>query len=374
MQSQAVQHTDGVNPAAKSKNGFIEFCRFIFVLSIVSHHAMFLSDKPGYIPLWGGYIAVEFFFILSGYLMYASYSKNKAVKDKQGGAIHQVYQKFKRFYLYFFISWGTIFVMMHVESGNTDFHTLFWEFIFGIPQLLFLQCVGLAGTGNNYNGTMWFASALLIGILIVYPLMCRCGKYFVTAIAPALCLICYGNVMRIGESLGSVHNWAGPVQAGCLRAVAGLCLGSVCCYLVKLIPKHELTKLGNAIVSFFQLGLVAFSLFLMSRTYGYTDIVQVMVFVLLITISFAEATTVNRIFDSKIFFSLGKFSMIVFVTQHVAYCSPDVLFYPQNWPWRYGMYIVYVLFFSLLNCLIVENIQRRHIINKIKQHLWKTSK
>ena len=47
------------------KNGFIELCRFIFCLGVVSHHAQYISASPGYIPIYGGWVAVEFFFILT---------------------------------------------------------------------------------------------------------------------------------------------------------------------------------------------------------------------------------------------------------------------------------------------------------------------
>lgn len=213
-----------------------------------------------------------------------------------------------------------------------------------------------------------------MGMLIICPLMHCCKKYFATAIAPALCLICYGNVMKISASLGSVHDWVGPLQTGSLRAIGGLCLGSLCCYLVKLVPSHRLTKLGDALVSFLQLGLLAFILYLMSSTYGFTDIVQVVLFSILIIVSFAEETTVKRIFNGEIFFALGKFSMIIFVTQCVAYKCPSMLFYPESWPWRYRMYIFYVLLFSLLNYLIVENIKRRCVFHNIKRFLWKADK
>lgn len=356
MGSHTTQNTKGIG--AKSKNGFIELCRFVFMLGIVSHHAMFLSDDPGYIPIWGGYISVEFFFILTGYFMYASCSRRPLVEDEKDSAIYQVLHKFKKFYPYFFISWCTVFIMLHIESGNANFRVFIWDFIFGIPQLLFLQCAGLAGTGGNYNGTMWFASALMMGILIVYPLMRLGKKYFVTAIAPALSLICYGYVMKIGASLGSVNEWAGPFQAGCLRAIGGLCLGSVCCYIVDHIPRHHLTKHGDTLASLFQLGLVVLILFLMARTYGYTDIIQVILFGVLIIISFAEDTAVNQFFNKKVFFALGRFSMIIFVTQSVAYAAPSLLFYPESWGWRYITYIVYVMFFSLLNYSIVKNIRQ----------------
>ena len=95
--------------------------------------------------------------------------------------------------------------MKHIESGSIQIGALFWDFISGIPQLLFSQCTGLAGIGYAYNGPTWFVSALLLGMLVVYFLMYAGEKYFATAIAPALSLICSGLVIIINGSLGSVH-------------------------------------------------------------------------------------------------------------------------------------------------------------------------
>ncbi len=44
--------------------GNIEFLRFVFSLCFVLYHAMIPEMK-----MWGGYLGVEFFFILSGYFM-----------------------------------------------------------------------------------------------------------------------------------------------------------------------------------------------------------------------------------------------------------------------------------------------------------------
>lgn len=63
-----------MSPTAKClRNGLIDVLRLLFSLIVVSHHASYLPGAEGnVIPLYGGYTSVEFFAILSGYLLSAS--------------------------------------------------------------------------------------------------------------------------------------------------------------------------------------------------------------------------------------------------------------------------------------------------------------
>ena len=56
------------------RNSLIELYRVIFALTVVSYHAQYLDARwsdgtAHFVPLLGGNTAVEFFFILSGFLM-----------------------------------------------------------------------------------------------------------------------------------------------------------------------------------------------------------------------------------------------------------------------------------------------------------------
>lgn len=46
------------------RNGMIDFMRFVFIIAVVLHHSVLF-----YAPIIDGYIGVEFFFIVSGYLL-----------------------------------------------------------------------------------------------------------------------------------------------------------------------------------------------------------------------------------------------------------------------------------------------------------------
>ena len=93
----------------QQRNGLIDFYRFIFALIIVIHHAMWLDgryvgDIENKVFFRGGYSAVEFFFILSGYLLSKKAYDNQ-MNDKIGELTwNEITKRVKALYPSFIIS------------------------------------------------------------------------------------------------------------------------------------------------------------------------------------------------------------------------------------------------------------------------------
>ena len=333
------------------RNGFIELCRFIFAMCVVSHHALFLTDY-GYIPVIGGYISVEFFFILTGYFLFAS-SQNEG--DDRDAAINEAVKRIKKVYPYFLVSWVASFMVGHIVNEQMHIQVFLWDLLRGIPQLLLLSMAGLGGSSEglwDYVGTGWYLSVMLLTILVVYPLMRCWRKTFSAAIAPVIAILGYGYIIYEYNFLGVVNQRLPFCYLGCIRALAGMCLGSFCFYIVRSIPKYRLSKIGKAAVSNAQIGMLLLILGLMEGGGGDNDLIQVILFSVLIIVSFSFESYLNELCTCRISTALGRFSMVIFVTQSLTYMYP-VLPYPDSWRWRYAAYIGYVLVFSLANYLFV---------------------
>ena len=358
---------------AAKRNGLIELCRFIFSLCVVSHHAQFLVD-PGYIPVIGGYISVEFFFILTGYFLFASVQKAGAEDaDSQNSAIHAVMKRVKKFYPYFFVTWFVSFTISHILNNTTQIKTFLWDLMRGIPQLLLLSMAGLAGSSEglwDYVGTGWYVSAMVLSILIIYPMMRKGKTFFSAGIAPAIALLGYGFIVFKYNFLGVVNQRSSFIYDGLVRAVAGMCLGSFCYYIVQWLPKREFTKFGKAAASFIQIGTITAVLYFMDRYTGYNDVIQVFLFSILIIVSFAGESYINQVCNLNVCYSLGKFSTVIYLTQCLAYTFPDLLPYPAQWRWRYVVYFGYVLLFSLANFALVSRLKRLAGRIDLKRLLW----
>lgn len=57
------------------RNGIIELLRFVFAVTVVMVHTHGLRPESANYPFCGGYIAVEFFLILSGYYTALRFAK-----------------------------------------------------------------------------------------------------------------------------------------------------------------------------------------------------------------------------------------------------------------------------------------------------------
>lgn len=86
------------------RNGTIDFWKFIFCFWIVLFH---IGYYKGYISIaTGGSACVEFFFLVSGYLMANSMERERSTDIELGKRmISFLIRKVRRFYPYFLFTW-----------------------------------------------------------------------------------------------------------------------------------------------------------------------------------------------------------------------------------------------------------------------------
>lgn len=352
------------------RNGYIELCRFIFAFCIVSHHFMLLPTGPEHVPLIGGYIGTDFFFILSGFFLYAA-----AREDTDGKTtVEVVCKKFKKIFPYFLVSWLIAFAVNTVKTQPGVFRG-FYNLLAGIPQLFLLTMTGIANgqsAPNAYVGTSWYLSALMVGMIAVYPLMRRYRETFVAAFAPLIAVFCYGYFMVVNGNIGVVNQFT-FCKLGVFRAIAGLCLGGFCYWIAQKLKGMRLTKIGQTMASSLQIALIFLSLLLMEFYRGHNDSLQIGIFVCLIVISMGFDTAVNRFFAGPVTAFLGRFSMAIFLSQSVTYMY-GVLPYPEDWRLCYAVHYGYVLCASLLVYYSVALLRRAALWEKIKELLFANGK
>lgn len=331
----------------KQHNVTIDFLRFLFSVIVVLHHSRYvLGDDNCY--FLGGSLAVEFFFFVSGYLLLVSADKagrkNGAGTTGIGGeatgigaeTLHFILHKIRSFLPEFLIAWWIGFVLIGVvrQYGVLDylkaFGNDFWE-------LTLVKMSGLFTHG--IDGAMWYLSAMLLGMALLYPLLRTKRDLMTHLVCPLLALFLYGYLCQAEGHPRDPIVWLGLCYKGLIRAIAGLCTGVVICMAVRRLKKlapADLTKLGNALAIGTQLLCLILTIrYMAEQEPSEYDYFYMFLLMLLVLISFSgfglESVLGNSQRLHRLSAFLGKYSLSLYLghlyfAQHVNELLPEELY------------------------------------------------
>ena len=354
----------------KQHNVTIDFLRFLFSVIVVLHHSRYvLGDDNCY--FLGGSLAVEFFFFVSGYLLLvgadkAGRTEAASLETKGIGAgttgiggeatgigaettgiggemtgigsetLHFILHKIRSFLPEFLIAWWIGFVLIGVvrQYGVLDylkaFGNDFWE-------LTLVKMSGLFTHG--IDGAMWYLSAMLLGMAILYPLLRTKRDLMTHLVCPLLALFLYGYLCQAEGHPRDPIVWLGLCYKGLVRAVAGLCTGVVICMAVRRLKRFSpsgLTKTGNALAIGAQLLCLILAIrYMAEQEPSEYDYFYMFLLMLLVLLSFAGFGLESVLGNSQRFHLLsaflGKYSLSLYLghlyfAQHVNELLPEELY------------------------------------------------
>lgn len=378
----------------KQHNVTIDFLRFLFSVIVVLHHSRYvLGDDNCY--FLGGSLAVEFFFFVSGYLLLvgadkagrkngagyllpgdvdmAGRTEAAGLETKGIGAgttgiggeangigaettgicgemtgigsetngigsetLHFILHKIRSFLPEFLIAWWIGFVLIGVvrQYGVLDylkaFGNDFWE-------LTLVKMSGLFTHG--IDGAMWYLSAMLLGMAILYPLLRTKRDLMTHLVCPLLALFLYGYLCQAEGHPRDPIVWLGLCYKGLVRAIAGLCTGVVICMAVRRLKRFSpsgLTKTGNALAIGVQLLCLILAIrYMAEQEPSEYDYFYMFLLMLLVLLSFAGFGLESVLGNSQrlhlLSAFLGKYSLSLYLghlyfAQHVNELLPEELY------------------------------------------------
>lgn len=312
----------------KKRNGEIDFWKFVFSLVIVVFHTFHYKSIFGLQPFIGGSSSVEFFFIVSGFLMAQSASRIISGEFKIAEETRNfMLRKIKGLYPEFAIAWLFGFVVMHLGKESVSFGKVVKDLMTGSWELFLLRMSGLEGYRGNV--VTWYISAMILIMLILYPLLLKYKDTFIYILAPCLSIFLGGYMFQTFGIMGGGTVWEGFYYRGMMRAVVDLSLGCIVWKICQRIKMYQYTKLARGLFSLVEIGGYGFCLFwMLGHKNSSMDFVLLMIFAFCVLITFSHVGLVADMFDNRLCYTLGRASFSVYIG-HIYWIKTIDKFFPS---------------------------------------------
>jgi len=352
------------------ENYFIDFLRFIFSLCIISYHSWIFAGTFGNGFFNYGYLAVDFYFIVTGYLMMNSIFKNKnnnKVVLKE--SFHFIYKKITRLFPSLFVTFIIGIFFVYGKEVFINPRLLLSNQL--LPELLQL---GIFGYDMTINSSWWYISAMLFALALLYPIALRYKEDYSKYIAPIILVIFLGIVNIFKVNINDPFLIQLFLRNGFYKAVIFIILGNISFMITKKIKEKEFKKIEVMILSIME--VLLYIILIINMNYFYIGtFVFALLLMLNISLTFSSITISTKIFKNPIWKELGNYGFYMYL------CNISIRTYLLNkystmcLPYK-EMFIkleVTTMIVGLISYIIVELIYKKMIQKSIVNNKNKKS-
>lgn len=307
------------------RNGKIELLRFIFSVCILFFHiCQYILGEPEsgvdiHLNFFShGAIGVEFFFLVSGYLMAQSAYKQIEVlklpqddKSLSKNYLQFIGRKYFGIFPYHFVSFALAFITF-VAPKNLGLKMIMLKAFQSIPGFLLIQRSGINVT--NPNHIEWYLSCMLLAMAVLYPLCVRYYYRFTRIFAPLFAIFLLGYLQKTTASLTGVNELMGYKPL--LRAIAELALGTVAFEIVRYMQSRDWKRAHKAMFTVTEVGCLAITmLYIVYNLSKEIEVLILFVLFILVVLAFSSLSYGADAFNNKAFYFLGSLSLPLYLSQ-----------------------------------------------------------
>lgn len=403
----------------KKRNGAIDFWRLVFAVILVVHHSHMIEinlihpDEEYIFPFTLGSLAVEFFLLTSGFLFAKSMNKRSANDEFSWkntwtfmkGKLMSFYPAYLICLVLTFIAVNATYYICHVapfvENASTTENVKNLGLNFG--RMLY-EATLLRNFGLDFDRLLdqaWYLSAMLLVMLILYPIYAKNKRRFEYVIAPIIAVGLLGFLFFHGQSLLNpskryelFYKYAFTYK-GNVRALAEICLGVVCYRVCEWVKRFDFTMLGRVLLAIVELFGYVFSILCMhtlalanqnqfwhklSQAFaaagadiktvdlGYDKAFLSLHFVVLfllaisVTITFSEKSVISPLFNHKIFSLMGQYSLYPYLLYSIF--SSTIPYWLIKWNLAETPTDTIVLWYCVLTFVLAAVVMALHMLIK----------
>lgn len=352
---------------ASNKNGKIELLRFLFSILIILFHmnsSVYEGNK-----MFGthlslarhGNMGVEFFFLISGFLMAASITKRLQGKEGERSLVKEtigfLWKKVKGI-----LPCLWIFCLMKIVMRSI-FNPDDWisYTISRLPSFLPISRTGIIDAKTVFLKVDWYISSMLIAMLIIYPIARKCYKTYTHLIGPVLAILIFIYLFYTKGRITGAYDFGTLTYSCNLRAFAEISLGMTIYEMAGWMKEKNWGDIQRVLISFVEsICYVLCLLYIMSdlSTDFQPLFLIIMTLAVLLTVSQTGLLANSSLFQNKACMLLGRISLPLYLGQEcvlkIIHCCGE------GWsdPMKIGMDLLLNLLMAVL-ILLAENMLRK---------------
>ncbi len=202
-----------------NRHSSVDFIKFFMACVIVIYHYGII--------FWGGYLVVECFFMISGFLMMNSVYRAKERGDERADSTFRfVLHKYKAIFLPLLFAALIGFGLYAGIVYRYPFALIVQKLPYLVFEIFPLQVAGF--TAYYATGVSWYLAAMFLSMALLHPFAKRDPDRFCYTVAPLVAIFCYGWICITWGQLDRGSAWIlGIINSGMLRGLAGISAGSL---------------------------------------------------------------------------------------------------------------------------------------------------
>lgn len=321
----------------KEQNYFIDFLRFVFSVCILLYHSWVFAGSFGNGIFNYGFLAVDFYFIVTGYLMMMSIYKMKSTKTIMSDSFTFIYKKIKRLFPSLVAAFiiGIIFVY-----GKNIFYNP--SVIFSDKVLPELFQLGIFGYELSVNSSWWYISAMIFSMSLLYPVAIKYKDDYCKYIAPLIIFFTIGFIKMNNIVINDPVNISYFLRNGFYQALIFIPIGNVVYSITNSIKNKNfnINVLSGIEVALYIILILNMHYYFMDR------FLFVVLLSLNIALSFSNKTFLSKIFRHSFWKKLGEYGFYIYL------CNISIRTFIINNYLSMGLSYYELLFkFIVLSCL-----------------------